>query len=326
MPPTTAPPRVALLSEARTAAQACIKSAAAAADKEATSERQAAGRKAAPPPLDAAALLARLSLSPEYASMLTQREKLPAHSHRASLLAMASKHRVSLVLGAPGCGKSTQVPQLLFEDAASRQAPCRLLVAQPRRLAAVALAERVAAEMGEAVGGAVGYTIRGESKRSAGTVITFVTTGVLLRMLEDGAAALDGLTHVVLDEVHERTVSPPLHAQPSAQQLSTPRPRALACCALPVAPWTPFPRTASPPHSLPRPSSTSVCSRCAASSLLLLLLVGPRAAPLPPQLRRGWCSCRPRSTPRRCSSTSKAWAARWGAAAAAIHARHRSTL
>ena len=58
-------------------------------------------------------------------------------------------------------------------------------------------------------------------------------------------------------------------APPSAQQLSTPRPRALACCALPVAPWTPFPRTASPPHSLPRPSSTSVCSRCAASSLLL---------------------------------------------------------
>ena len=100
MPPTTAPPRVALWSEARTAAQACIKSAAAAADKEATiSERQAAGRKAAPPPLDAAALLARLSQSPEYARMLTQREKLPAHSHRASLLAMASKHRVSLVLG-----------------------------------------------------------------------------------------------------------------------------------------------------------------------------------------------------------------------------------
>ena len=48
--------------------------------------------------------------------------------------------------------------------------------------------------------------IRGETKRGGNTVVTFVTTGVLLRMLEEGPRALDGVTHVVVDEVHERTV------------------------------------------------------------------------------------------------------------------------
>ena len=79
--------------------------------------------------------------------------ELPAYRHREELLATVRAARVTLVRGATGCGKSTQLPRLLLLEAAAAGTPCAIVVAQPRRLAAMALAERVASELGEGVGG-----------------------------------------------------------------------------------------------------------------------------------------------------------------------------
>ena len=118
------------------------------------------------------------------------------HEHRARALEIVGAHAVTLLRGATGCGKSTQLPQQLLDTAEPRF----VLVVQPRRLAAVALAERVASELGEQK--LVGYSIRGESRK--GSHVEFCTTGVLLRRLE-GGDSLSGVTHLVLDEVHERS-------------------------------------------------------------------------------------------------------------------------
>ena len=154
---STPPTPISLRAAERSAAQAYLATAIAAP---ASGQPSDVGRPAgagATPPTDVAALLGRLSQSRDYARMLEQRRKLPAYEHRETLMAMLNEHQVGLVLGAAGCGKSTQVPQLILADAAARGAPCRLLVAQPRRLAATALAERVSAEMCDAVGGAYGW-------------------------------------------------------------------------------------------------------------------------------------------------------------------------
>ena len=100
------------------------------------------------------------------------------HEHRARALETIAAHPVTLLRGATGCGKSTQLPQQLLDTAEPRF----VLVVQPRRLAAVALAERVASELGEQK--LVGYSIRGESRK--GSHVEFCTTGVLLRRLEGG--------------------------------------------------------------------------------------------------------------------------------------------
>ena len=126
--------------------------------------------------------------------------ELPAYRHREELLATVRAARVTLVRGATGCGKSTQLPRLMLLEAAAAGTPCAIVVAQPRRLAAMALAERVASELGEGVGGVCGYRVRGDARASAETALTYVTTGVLLRLLEEDAA-LQGFSHVVVDEV-----------------------------------------------------------------------------------------------------------------------------
>jgi len=106
-----------------------------------------------------------------------------------------------LVLTAPtGSGKSTQLPQILVDSGMVRG---RVIVAQPRRLAARLLALRVASERGVRPGGEVGFQIRFEDVSSAETRIQFVTEGVLLRrLMRDDAMA--GVGAVVLDEFHER--------------------------------------------------------------------------------------------------------------------------
>uniref|UniRef100_A0A8C3ATJ1 RNA helicase n=1 Tax=Cyclopterus lumpus TaxID=8103 RepID=A0A8C3ATJ1_CYCLU len=132
------------------------------------------------------------------------RSSLPVHERQDEIIQLIGENRVVLVVGETGSGKTTQIPQFLLDECSRNGDPCRIFCTQPRRLAAIAVAERVAAERGESVGQTVGYHIRLESRVSPKTLLTFCTSGVLLRTLMAGDASLTTVTHVIVDEVHER--------------------------------------------------------------------------------------------------------------------------
>ena len=105
----------------------------------------------------------------------------------------------------PGAGKTTRVPLALRERLnASGQGDGRIWMLEPRRLAAKAAAQRLAAELGEPIGGRVGYSVRLESRTSPATRIEVLTNGLFLRRLQTDPA-LEGVACVVLDEFHERS-------------------------------------------------------------------------------------------------------------------------
>ena len=104
--------------------------------------------------------------------MADVRRKLPVARHRAELL-QALRQPISLIQGETGSGKTTQIAQYLLEEAAAEGRPLRIVCTQPRRLSAIGVAERIAAERGELVGtGAVGYAVRGEVRQSASPTLT----------------------------------------------------------------------------------------------------------------------------------------------------------
>ena len=149
-----------------------------------------------------------LRASPKHNAMRTTRRLLPAAAKRDDILEVINANSVVVLTGQTGCGKSTQVPQFIFEDEIERRAggEANIICTQPRRVAALGLAERVAAERGERAGESVGYSVRLESKQSARTRLLFCTTGILLRRLISDGGELAGVTHIILDEVHERSV------------------------------------------------------------------------------------------------------------------------
>jgi ATP-dependent RNA helicase DHX57 len=139
--------------------------------------------------------------------MRSVRSSLPAAAAREAVLAAVARYAVVVINGETGCGKSTQVPQFLLEAAVAARGGggVNIVVTQPRRISAISLAERVAAERGEPCGKTVGYTVRLESCRSERTRLLFCTTGVLLRRLLSDPS-LSAVSHLVLDEVHERSL------------------------------------------------------------------------------------------------------------------------
>ncbi|KFV99429.1 Putative ATP-dependent RNA helicase DHX57, partial [Fulmarus glacialis] len=144
--------------------------------------------------------------SRHFQSMLYERQKLPAWQERESILDLLKSHQVLVVSGMTGCGKTTQIPQFIL-DASLQGSPSRvanIICTQPRRISAISVAERVAKERTERIGLTVGYQIRLESVKSSATRLLYCTTGVLLRRLE-GDLTLQGITHIIVDEVHERT-------------------------------------------------------------------------------------------------------------------------
>ena len=153
----------------------------------------------------------RKSSTPPYRAILPVRQQLPISEHRERIIQALDAQQVTIICAETGAGKSTQVPAFILEDQLSSGRSCRILVTQPRRISAMSLARRVSEELGEArndIGthrSLVGYAIRLESKTTTSTRITYATTGVLLRMLED-SQQLDEISHLVLDEVHERTL------------------------------------------------------------------------------------------------------------------------
>ncbi|MCC3279436.1 ATP-dependent helicase HrpB [Arthrobacter sp. zg-Y40] len=109
----------------------------------------------------------------------------------------------AVVQAPPGTGKTTMVPPLAANIVAAAGRRGKVIVTQPRRVAARSAARRLAALDGSAVGERVGYTVRGESRTGAGTMVEFVTPGILLRrLLAD--PGLESAAAVILDEVHER--------------------------------------------------------------------------------------------------------------------------
>lgn len=153
----------------------------------------------------------RMMADPAYEEMMRVRRSLPAWKERENICTALESNRVLVVVGETGCGKSTQLPQFLLdhEIEAGRGADTNIIVTQPRRVAAMGVAARVAQERLEDVDktpGTVGYAIRGERRASPDTRVLFCTTGVVLRRLATADADLAGVSHVVVDEAHERGV------------------------------------------------------------------------------------------------------------------------
>ncbi|KDO22678.1 hypothetical protein SPRG_10993 [Saprolegnia parasitica CBS 223.65] len=145
--------------------------------------------------------------SAKYQSFVASRNALPMAAYRTQIRDALQSHSVVLISGETGCGKSTQVPHFLLDDLLSAgHASGSIICTQPRRIAAIGVAERVANEVGEVVGkGYVGYSIRLEQRKSAQCKLLFCTTGILLRQLQSNMH-LDGVSHVIVDEIHERDV------------------------------------------------------------------------------------------------------------------------
>lgn len=134
--------------------------------------------------------------------------KITKYIHELPVGEVASEVNASLrqkprvvVTAPPGAGKSTLLPLTIMTDTPVG----RILMLEPRRLAARQVAQRMADMIGERVGQTVGYTIRFESRVSAGTRIEVVTEGILQRMLVDDPT-LDGISVVIFDEFHERSL------------------------------------------------------------------------------------------------------------------------
>lgn len=143
--------------------------------------------------------------SPEGRKMLEFRRSLPSYKEKEALLAAISRNQVVVVSGETGCGKTTQLPQYILESEidGARGAGCSIICTQPRRISAMSVSERVAAERGEKLGESVGYKVRLEGMKGRDTRLLFCTTGILLRrLLVD--RNLKGVTHVIVDEIHER--------------------------------------------------------------------------------------------------------------------------
>lgn len=138
-------------------------------------------------------------------SLKEQRQFLPAFAVRDQLMKVIRENQVVIVVGETGSGKTTQLAQFLDEDGFTHGGRFLIGCTQPRRVAAVSVAKRVAEEMGSTIGETVGYAIRFEDCVSEKTRIKFMTDGVLLReSLRD--PDLDNYAAVIIDEAHERSL------------------------------------------------------------------------------------------------------------------------
>lgn len=128
-------------------------------------------------------------------------DRLPIDDALPALTAAMAERGMAVLQAPPGAGKTTRVPLALMP-----QVTGRIVMLEPRRLAARAAAERMAETLGEAVGQTVGYRMRGETKVSAATRIEVVTEGILTRIIQSDAA-LPGVGCVIFDEFHERSLN-----------------------------------------------------------------------------------------------------------------------
>lgn len=131
------------------------------------------------------------------------RESLPIYSYRESLMELVNTYQVLIIVGETGSGKTTQIPQYLYESGFCEKG--KIGCTQPRRVAAMSVAQRVAEEMDVDLGHEVGYSIRFEDATSEKTIIKYMTDGMLVRefLSEPDLASYSAL---IIDEAHERTL------------------------------------------------------------------------------------------------------------------------
>ncbi len=131
-------------------------------------------------------------------------QELPIVAQREAIVSTIRHHSVVIVAGDTGSGKSTQLPKMCLEAGGGKKGG--IACTQPRRLAAVSLAARVAEELGEPCGQRVGYKIRFRSQVSQATVITYMTDGILLAQTQ-GDRQLLAFDTILVDEAHERSLN-----------------------------------------------------------------------------------------------------------------------
>ncbi|KAG2496372.1 hypothetical protein HYH03_005601 [Edaphochlamys debaryana] len=139
----------------------------------------------------------------EREQMQLGRSQLPVYPYRDALLKAVEEHQILIIVAETGAGKTTQVPQYLHE--AGYSAAGRIGCTQPRRVAAMSVAARVAQEMGVKLGNEVGYSIRFEDCTSDKTILKYMTDGMLLREFLS-EPDLASYSVMMIDEAHERTL------------------------------------------------------------------------------------------------------------------------
>lgn len=146
------------------------------------------------------------NLSERYFGILKTRRDLPVHAQRQEFLEMYQKTQILVFVGETGSGKTTQIPQfVLFDDLPQEQGKM-VACTQPRRVAAMSVAQRVAQEMDVNLGEEVGYSIRFEDMTSPSTILKYMTDGMLLREAMNDHN-LTRYSTIILDEAHERTLA-----------------------------------------------------------------------------------------------------------------------
>ncbi|RKP11305.1 P-loop containing nucleoside triphosphate hydrolase protein, partial [Piptocephalis cylindrospora] len=144
--------------------------------------------------------------SPKYKSIMEKRRLLPVVKYRQKFLDLVHANQTVVLVGETGSGKTTQIPQYLAYDLLPQLKGLQIACTQPRRVAAMSVAKRVADEMDVRIGTQVGYSIRFEDCTSPSTLLKYMTDGMLLREAMNDPM-LSKYSAVILDEAHERTLS-----------------------------------------------------------------------------------------------------------------------
>ncbi|XP_067124027.1 pre-mRNA-splicing factor ATP-dependent RNA helicase DHX16 [Centruroides vittatus] len=137
-------------------------------------------------------------------SIQETRKSLPIYPFKDDLLDAVENHQVLIIEGETGSGKTTQIPQYLYEAGYTNDGK-KIGCTQPRRVAAMSVAARVSEEMGVKLGSRVGYSIRFEDCTSERTVLKYMTDGMLVREFLS-EPDLNSYSVIIIDEAHERTL------------------------------------------------------------------------------------------------------------------------
>lgn len=144
--------------------------------------------------------------SGRYKEILVKRRQLPVHKQRQEFLDLIHRNQILVLVGETGSGKTTQIPQFLLFDEQPHLKNMLIACTQPRRVAAISVAARVAQEMDVVLGQQVGYSIRFEDCTSTETSLKYMTDGMLLREAMSDPL-LSRYSCVILDEAHDRTMA-----------------------------------------------------------------------------------------------------------------------